>query len=113
CPLELVFEQRVQGCVRRGILRRGDGGAGNNQPERARYQQAAHSTLPIFFTTSASLCASSSQNTRNWGWSRYWMGVSTLASDDLKVSSLATAREASRRRAIAASGVPAGTNRPV
>lgn len=72
-----------------------------------------HSTFPILFTTSASFFASASQKARNCGWSRYWMGVSTFASEAWKVGSATAAFAASRSLAIAGSGVPAGTKSPV
>src|SRR5213078_476272 len=67
-----------------------------------------YSTLPILFTASASFCASRSQKALNCGASRYWIGVSSFASDDWNTGSATAARAASRSFAITGSGVPAG-----
>src|SRR3954464_13088903 len=109
--LELAFEEGLQVGIRRG-LRRADA---KRAPcgERQQEKRAIHSTLPILCTTSASLCASLSQNARNCGWSRYCTGVSTWAIAALKVGSATTLRAASRSFAITGSGVPAGAKRPV
>src|SRR5258708_24125768 len=114
--LEEPLEERIQLRIGRGLV--GESGARRGQ-EHQRGDGAAHervlhhSTFPIFFTTWASFFASASQNARNCGWSRYWIGVSTLASELWNVASFTAVRAASRSFAIATSGVPVGTKSPV
>src|SRR5258708_5340000 len=113
-PLELAVEECGELLVGRGLGdRRGGKREEGEGAGAAREAKRGHSTLPICCTTLASFFASASQKAWNCGWSRYWIGVSTLASADWNVASLTAAFAASRSFATTASGVPAGTKSPV
>src|SRR6185295_1169181 len=73
--LEHAVEELAQRRVGRGLG--GERCGGQQRREQEPRDDALHSTLPIFFTASASLRESVSQNDWNCGASRYWIGVST------------------------------------